>query len=247
MNRYYSEDALADALDDPLSGDGELDDIIAAFSSAGIWDCDEDGDLITHPSTWDRMGAPVPSADPHYPTIDTLDSAELRLTGELMSLGGRLAERQEVAALSQTHELRDTFMAGLHSRPASPLPVSPLYVDGEMVHVLPPQEPRRVAEEVAAVEHMLRTAAIWMASVDVSTVSLEVQDRLAMLSGLTFVSALRFPHAEEVFRDFSAPPPEEAGASSGTVPQLETDPNGGPSSALNSDRRQRKRRRPRRN
>jgi hypothetical protein len=240
MNFYDFEHPFDDDFDDLSDyGDGTL----AALSGASVWG--GEGSLGP-PSYSQSVGASLWSSSALVPTIDTLEPADVRLAGEVMSLPGRLARRQQLAALSRAYELRDTFMADPLPGAASPVPTPPLRVGGAEVYVLPAEEPRRVAEEVAAVEHMLNTAAVWLASVDTSSVPLGAQDRLATLAGQALGAVFRFPVAQQAIGDLLHPSSAAGGSdqvySEGEGPSVPSSPTGG-SSNTPAPRRPRRARR----
>ena len=58
--------------------------------------------------------------------------------------------------------------------------------------VFTPKSPRRVAAEASAVNHMLSTAAYWLASVDIASVPPAVQEELFKLAGTCLSATLFF-------------------------------------------------------
>jgi hypothetical protein len=173
----------------------------------------------------------------------------------VVGLASRLAERhrrhERNAAAARSHSLHDTFLAGSVPLP-EPEPTSSPAQAGEWVAppVYAPEAPRRVAAEADAVDHMLSTAAYWMASVDVASVPLEIQEGLFRLTATCLAASLRFPgagphHSDPASGHAPAPPPAVAGAGAniGEVePGGSTNPVGAPSSS-NRTRRPRRRRR----
>jgi hypothetical protein len=177
------------------------------------------------------------------------------LAMEVFDLPARLADRlrsyERDTTSRRAHTLADTFLGdsplGLtQSGDASP----PEEVGGDAIPTLPPQTPSRVRAEVAAVEHMLHTAIVWMSTVAPSSLSPEVQEGLAAYAERAFVTALRFPRAQELLEATPSSPPG-AFASGGVLPSERIDStmdgdagsNEGPST---SQRRRRPHRRPRR-
>jgi hypothetical protein len=117
------------------------------------------------------------------------------------------------------------FMAELLSCSASPFPVPPLHVGGEAVYVTPLEEPSRVTAEAAVVIHMLSTTAHWMAGVDVSTIPLDIQEMMAILTMQAIRSALCFPCTHEVLEVFTVPVPSVGtGTLLGMDSSLDADP-----------------------
>ena len=115
---------------------------------------------------------------------------------------------------------------------------------GSVSLVFPPETPGRVAMEVAAVDHMLNTAARWMSTVDTSTLSPAVQERLGSLAAHAFRTVYRFPRAQEVLEGSTPLPTGEADhLGTGPAPRSTTPPVEAPSAST----QRRRRRRPRRN
>ena len=134
--------------------------------------------------------------------------------------------------------LRETFIArpSVLRKPEAAAAWAPVE-GGPAYPVFPPESPRTVASEVQTVEHMLTVANHWLASVDVSTVSPAVQERLSLLAGQSFKTVLqRFPEARHLAAGAAAhsrPPPaspqEEPTlqeAEDDTVPLLTGQPSG---------------------
>jgi hypothetical protein len=127
--------------------------------------------------------------------------------------------------LLHAYELHGMFMAEPHSYSASPLPVPPLHVGEEVVYVTSLEEPGRVAAEAAVVIHMLSTASCWMASVDVSTIPLDIQETTMILTMQALGSALHFPCTHEVLEVFTVPVPSDGtGTLLGMDSTLDADP-----------------------
>jgi hypothetical protein len=119
MNFYDFEHPFDDDFDDLSDyGDGTL----AALSGASVWGGEG---FLGPPSYSQSVGASLWSSSALVPTIDTLEPADIRLVGEIMSLPGRLARCQQLAALSRAYELCDTFMADPLPGSASPVPTPP--------------------------------------------------------------------------------------------------------------------------
>lgn len=187
--------------------------------------------------------------------IPPLEMEASRLAIEVVGLASRLAERHRLhersVAAARSHTLHDTFLAGGVS-PPEPEPAPSPAQAGEWVAppVYAPEAPRRVAAEADAVNHMLSTAAYWMASVDITSVPLEIQEGLFRLTATCLAASLRFPgagphHSDPASGHTPAPPPAAAGTGA-TLGQVEpsgsTNPQGAPSSS-NRTRRPRRRRR----
>src|SRR5882757_3756492 len=95
----------------------------------------------------------------------------------------------------------------------------------EACSIFPAQPPHVIAGEVRAVEHMLLTAGHWLATVDINSVPLEVQQALSALALSAAANAVRrFPDAQPHepscphcrgtdLSSPSPPPPEGASAS----------------------------------
>src|SRR5882757_2323227 len=67
----------------------------------------------------------------------------------------------------------------------------------EACSIFPAQPPHVIAGEVRAVEHMLLTVGHWLATVDVNSVPLEVQQALSTLALSAAVNTVwRFPDAQ---------------------------------------------------
>jgi hypothetical protein len=166
------------------------------------------------------------------------------ICSEILALPGRLAQRQAGAARRLAESLQGTFMDDDPS--SSTRPSGSAAPSGERDStILPPENQQRVEAEFSAVEHMLCFAAMWLRSVDTSTVPLEDQGRLATYAGQVWTAALRFPHVRQAVEDSRAPLPLEAAQSGTATPTFGAAPlNEEPSS---SDRPRRPRRRPRRN
>ena len=116
---------------------------------------------------------------------------------------------------------------------------------GNAAPTLPPEDPARVAAEVAAVEHMLDTVILWMSTVDPSTLSPVVQESLGSLTAHAFRVATRLPHTQEVLERLTstAPPSVVDHVGTGTTIGTATPPVEAPSTST----QRRRRRRPRRN
>jgi hypothetical protein len=82
--------------------------------------------------------------------------------------------------------------------------------------ILPLENQQCVMAEFSAVEHMLCFAAMWLHSVDPSTIPLEDQGWLAIYAGQVWTTALRFPHVRQTVKDSCTPLPMET-AQSGTA------------------------------
>ena len=98
---------------------------------------------------------------------------------------------------------------------------------GPAYPVFPPESPCTVASEVQTVEHMLTVANHWLASVDVSTVSPAVQERLSLLAGQSFETVLqRFPEARHLAAGAAAHsrPPPASPQEEPTLQEAEDDP-----------------------
>jgi hypothetical protein len=127
-----------------------------------------------------------------------------------------------------------------------PFPPPPLRVGGAEVYALPAEEPHRVAEEVAAVEHMLNMVAVWLASVDTLSVPLGAQDRLATLAGQALSAVFCFPVAQQAIGELLHPSSVAGGSdqvySEGEGPSVPSSPTGGSSNTLAPRRPHRARR-----
>jgi hypothetical protein len=203
----------------------------------------------------DADGGFHPISGPAFEAEESYDSPADRLAVEVLDLPARLMDRLRLHERDVTsrraHTLADSFLGD------SPLGTTqtgddspPEEAEGDALPTLPPQPPSRVRAEVAAVEHMLHTAIVWMSTVAPSSLSPEVQEGLAAYAERAFVTALRFPRAREVLEAAPSSPPS-AFASGGVLPSEliastvdgDAGSNEGPST---SQRRRRPNRRPRR-
>ena len=97
----------------------------------------------------------------------------------------------------QAQSLHNTFMAD-GGPPSTPLPTSSSFDDDVgSLPVFPPEAPGQVVAELAAVAHMLHTAAHWLQSVDVSSVPPDRQGELVHLTAACFRGGLRLSGAQE--------------------------------------------------
>jgi hypothetical protein len=234
---------LEDSLDLDFFDD-YADNTLAVLSGADIWDrmgVDHDLDFLPdfpQGGAWDFQPPP----------LDALDPAEVRLRAEVASLSDRLAARRRADVITRAFTLHDTFIVDPIERSASPSFSPPMFEDGEPVPVFPPESPRRVAAEVSAVGFMLATAAFWLSSVDLSTVSPEDQEELGILAGQAFEAAVRrFPRAHEMYTDSPTPAPADGFSMElelrGSASSMPADPPGRTPSVPNPDRPRRSRRR----
>ena len=148
-----------------------------------------------------------PDLDPSPPAWNTYmpsmeDQMEHALMIEVAGLHSRLTARQleqeRRTTETQAQSLRDTFMAD-GGPPSTPPPSSsPLDDDAGFLPPFPPEAPGRVAAEIAAVGHMLHTAAIWLQSVDLPLVPPDSREELVLLTAACFRGGLRLPGAQEV-------------------------------------------------
>ena len=174
------------------------------FVGTGEFDWRGEDDLSPLPSP--LMGPGAGLWDPDLPevSIDTLSPQDARCAADVLSLPSILAHRKREADIRLATTLHESFRETFIARPSvlrkpeaaaawAPVEGGPAYP------VFPPESPRTVASEVQTVEHMLTVANHWLASVDVSTVSPAVQERLSLLAGQSFETVLqRFPEARQL-------------------------------------------------
>lgn len=204
--------------------------------------CQHPDDPIIIPGyTLDDQGVWQPPDDQSPSPPGLFESADDYISAETLGLPGRLADRlkrhQRGVTSRRAHSLDDTFFATEHATPPEE--------EGESVAPhFPPEAPSRVAAEVCTVEHMLSTAILWMSTVDPSTLSPDVQERLASLTAQAFRTACLFPTAQEVLENSTMLP-------EGSIDDLEAVTASGsttsPVEAPSAPTQRRRRRRPRRN
>jgi hypothetical protein len=188
-------------------GLGPSEDFLNAIAALERDDDDEWEDDDGPPSP-PSFGAGMSLWDPDTvsPSVESLEPQDVGLAAEVLGLPGRLARRQRDAVTSRASGLADTFMDDT-SVPSA------LLVGDEVIPVFPPESPRRVAAEVAAVDHMLVTSIVWLSGVDHSTVPLGDQERLIRLVGHALDAVLlRFPIAAAVLAEPDASLPSPGGA-----------------------------------
>ena len=122
------------------------------------------------------------------------------LATEVMGLSHRLAERQR----QHNQRMAETTAQSLHHTSlADGVPQSPTGPPAPAGWVVPPvfnpESSGRVAAEVSAVTHMLDTAALWLASVDISSVPADVQQDLFRVAETCLAASLRFPAAQALW------------------------------------------------
>jgi len=148
------------------------------------------------------------------------DDAVSSLAAEVLELPSRLAERQRLyerdASTMHTSGVRGVLSAASPVLAASGTPSSAPAGEWVIPPVFAPESPRRVAAEASAVNHMLSTAAYWLASVDIASVPPAVQEELFKLAGTCLSATLRFPStaAGDPIGDSTAPPLASAGEGS---------------------------------
>jgi hypothetical protein len=156
-------------------------------------------------------------------TSDSLslsDGAASSLAVEVLELPSRLAQRQRQHARNaltmHSSTVRDTFSAASPALGASGTPSSAPAGEWVIPPVFAPESPRRVAAEASAVNHMLSTAAYWLASVDIASVPPAVQGELFKLAETCLSATLRFPStsAGDPIGDSTAPLLASAGEGS---------------------------------
>ena len=200
--------------------------------------------------TLDKQGVWQPPDDPlSSPTGLFMELADDTTSVEVLGLPGRLAERlerhQRGVDSRLAHSLDDTFLNDRNMwSEASELSSPPEEEGDDSSPQFPPENPDRVAAEVSAVEHMLSTAILWMSTVDTSTVSPAVQERLASLSEQALRTACRFPRAQEVLEGLTTLPEGEVDHPGAMHATCSTSP---PVEAPSATTQRRRRRRPRRN
>ena len=201
--------------------DDELAEVFGFSSYDSDLDLDIDDPWVDPPLPRQRGGRPPfsqdggvllnihPDQDPspataawnaYMPSMN--DQTGFTLMIEVAGLHSRLAARQREQERRTTEiraqSLRDTFMADGSPPSTPPPPSSSLDDDAGSLPVFPPEAPGRVAAELAAVAHMLHTAAHWLQSVDVSSVPPARQGELIQLTAACFRGGLRLPGAQEV-------------------------------------------------
>ena len=148
------------------------------------------------------------------------NGAASSLTVEVLDLPSRLAERQHLykrkALTTHTSGVCDTLSAASLALPASGTPSSACEGEWVIPPVFAPESPHRVAAEALAVNHMLGTAAYWLASVNIASVPPAVQEELFKLAGTCLSATLHFPGttAGHPIGDSTAPPLALAGEGS---------------------------------
>jgi hypothetical protein len=187
----------------PRSGLDYLESGRVSDDSASIYSSDSEGG--SHGSSF---------------SLSLSDVAASSLAVEVLELPSRLAERQRQYARNAltTHSsaVRNTFSATSPALGASGTPSSALTGEWVIPPVFAPESPRRVAAEASAVNHMLSTAAYWLASVDIASVPPAVQEELFKLAGTCLSASLRFPNtaAGDPIGDSTALPFASAGEGS---------------------------------
>jgi hypothetical protein len=148
------------------------------------------------------------------------DGADSSLAVEVLELPSRLAERQRQhkrnALTPHISGVQDTLSAASPALGASGTPSSASAGEWVIPPIFAPESPRRVAAEASAVNHMLSTAAYWLASVDIASVPPAVQEELFKLAGTCLSATLRFPSAAagDPIGESTAPPRASAGEGS---------------------------------
>jgi hypothetical protein len=137
------------------------------------------------------------------------------ICSEILALPGCLAQHQAGATRCLAESLQGTFMdddpslSTQLSGSSTPLGVHDLAI-------LPPENQQCVTAEFSVVEHMLCFAAMWLCSMDPSTIPFEDKGWLAIYAGQVWTTALRFPHIRQTVEDSHTPLPMET-AQSGTA------------------------------
>ena len=184
-------------------------------------DLEEEGDAPPPaPYTSGAPGASLWNPDTTRVSIDTLDPQDVCFAGHILDLSCILAQRTRDISHRWAEDLHDTFIAqpsGL--REASSLVARPPPLGEDARFIFPAQPPRVVADEVRVVEHMLLTAGHWLTTVDVPSVPLDAQRRLASLAVAASTAAFQrfhqaLPHESSCplhckDEPMSPPPPSE--------------------------------------
>jgi hypothetical protein len=135
-------------------------------------------------------------------------TVQQQICSEILALLGCLAQWQAGAACCLAESLQGTFMDNDPPLSTQPSGLSaPSWAHN--LAILPPESQQHVAAEYSAVKHMLCFAAMWLHSVDPSTIPLEDQGWLAIYAGQVWTTALQFPHVRQTVEASHMPLPME--------------------------------------
>src|SRR5882757_3984502 len=178
---------------DPESLDLGSNDRLAYGDEAGLAAASSSA-----PYTSGTPGASLWNPDVDRVTIDTLHPQDVPLAVDVLSLSCVLARRTWDIAHHHAEDTHDTFVDKPYRLDEDFSQDVPSPSPGvEARSIFPAQPPRIVAGEVRAVEHMLLTVGHWLATVDVNSVPLEVQQALSALALSAAANAVRrFPDAQ---------------------------------------------------
>ena len=254
MDDYYPEEAFYDDsfdISDFINDWNQCHSLEHAPVGGPVWQ--PAGDPIIIPGyTLDYQGVWQPPDDlSPSPPAGHSTLAEEGIAAEVMGLPSHLTaclrHHQAGVASRQAYGLDDSFFSDrdtwLEESPEHA--ALPEEEGASMAPQFPPEDPGRVAAEVAVVEHMLDTVILWMSTIDSSTLSPDMQESLGSHTAHTFYVATCLPHTQEVLECLTstAPPSVVDHVGTGTTTHTATPPVEAPSTSTQRQRH----RRPRRN